>query len=161
MVPMLAFTISLNVFVWKSRTDQCEIYSLLYVVVWSPRHFQARLTGGGQGLRVCFLFFFTAMLSGWSGCWESSVQAAKPAVTQQGIDWIISVSSDSNVAYTGLLLRATQLLLLPGKSARICLLMNDLDFFKAYFLKLALNLPCVSITHAGRLPLSSAHLLII
>lgn len=54
--------LSLNVFVWKSCTDQCEIYSLLEVVVCSQRHFQGRLAGEGQGLGV--FFFFLAMSSG-------------------------------------------------------------------------------------------------
>ncbi|KAM3600275.1 uncharacterized protein V6R79_020545 [Siganus canaliculatus] len=35
-------------------------------------------------------------------------QAVNPALTQQDIDWIISVSSDSNVAYTDPLLQAAQ-----------------------------------------------------
>lgn len=57
--------LSLNVFVWKSCTDQCEIYSLLEVAVCSQRHFQGWLAGGGQGLGVYFLFIFLAMSSGW------------------------------------------------------------------------------------------------
>lgn len=113
-----ALSISLNVFVWESRTDQCR-FTHCFMLSSGPRGIsRPDWLVGGQGLGVFFFsfFLFTAMLSGWSGCWESSVQAAKPAVTQQGIDWIISVSSDSNVAYTGPLLRATQLLPLPGKS---------------------------------------------
>ena len=55
--------VSSNVFVWKSCTDQCEIYSLLEVVVCSQRHLQGWLAGGGQGLRVFFFFFFSPLQS--------------------------------------------------------------------------------------------------
>lgn len=82
---MADFAISLNVFVWKSCTDQCEIYSLLEVVAWSLRYLQCWLAGGGgQGLGVCFsfLFFFHVELAAENTGW----QPAKPAITQQGID---------------------------------------------------------------------------
>lgn len=90
--------IFLNVFVWMSFTDQCEIYSSLEVVVWSQRYF---LAGGGQGLGVCVCVCVLLPCCLVEVAAESAVwQAEKPAVTQQGIDWIISVSSDSTVAYT-------------------------------------------------------------
>lgn len=53
---MSGFGISLNVFVLKTFTDQCEICSLLQVVVCSQRHFQGWWAGGGQSLRVCVFF---------------------------------------------------------------------------------------------------------
>lgn len=83
-----------------------------------------RWGSGPQGV-FSFVFFLPCRLA--EGAAENAVwQAAKPAVTQQGIDWIISVSSDSNVAYTDPLLQATWLSSLPGinaceKKSLICL----------------------------------------
>lgn len=89
--------------VWKSCTDQCEIYSLLRVVVWSQRHFPGLdvwWRSGPRGVLFCFFLspsaflFFSAVSSGCIGCWGCNA----------GIDWIIPVSSDSNVFYTDPLL---------------------------------------------------------